>query len=82
MADDASIAAMEMANLALATAAADAAILPAVPGVDAAVATPPVVTQHLPAAGEPFVVPELPVAPTASAAINKLQSLITVFRQD
>ncbi len=70
MADDASIAAMEMANLALATAAADAAILPAVPGVDAAVATPPVVSQHLPAVGEPFVVPELPVAPTASAAIH------------
>ena len=67
MADDAAIAAMEMANLALANAAAYAAILPVVPGVEAAVAIPPVVT---PVVGEPFVAPVLPVAPTASEAIQ------------
>ncbi len=70
MADDAAIAAMEMANLALANAAANADILPVVPGVDVAVATPPVLTQHFPAVGEPFVVPVMPFAPTAIAAIH------------
>jgi hypothetical protein len=70
MADNAAIAAMEMANLALANAAADATILPGVPGVDAAVAIPPVVTQPSPTVGEPVLAPVLPVAPTASEAIR------------
>jgi hypothetical protein len=53
MADDAAIA-MEMATLALASAAADAAI---VPGIDAAAAVPPVNTQPVATVGESIPAP-------------------------
>ena len=57
--------AIDMAALALATAASDAAIFP---GADAAAA--PVITQPVATVGEFVPVPSIPIAPTASEAVR------------